>query len=606
MYHRLIPIHQPHPHSTTTPKTEAMGHGGHGGHSHKPHDGSCAHGSGGLSNGHGHTHGAVAVDAKSGVSIALQDVAGIQLLNHHQQKRADARLEQRRVRSKLIAATVFAVVFMSVEIAGGVLAGSLAIVTDAAHLFTDVANFITAIMASHLSETPSTSKHSYGLVRAEVLSALINTGVIVVLAAYLIYEGIHRIVAWFQGTAEPIDGFLMMVVAIIGVIFNIALMLIFGHEHGHSHGGGGGGHSHSHPLEPHGDHNHWLGHTHGAGHAGEKEDEDEDEEEHHHHDEEEGGRGHSHSSHSHGPSRHASHDSTHSHHSHASHGTTKSRASSTSTSEKGTLLVDEEEGKGGREGEAGGAVVVSTTYGSLPSAGHHHHHHGEEGEEELTGSATHLTKGLGRQEEGEVKITTTRKKYSHHHHHDKKKKKKKKKKRKHRNINLEAAHLHVITDLVQSIGVALAGITIYFKPHWQVVDPICTILFSIVICYSVVSMLAKSTHVLLEGVPEGVDPDLLHDKLRAIEGVTDVHDLHVWMLSVGRPLVTVHIKAADPDVAMKQAQAVFTQAGIDHITIQIQRDECLPNECAHPCVSVACVSTSPGSTSPGRGGCTYL
>jgi len=358
----LTQHHPPtHPHSSPKTKTEAMGHGGHGGHSHKPHGGSCAHGGGGLSNGHSHNHGVVASDDKGGVSIGLHDVAGMQLLTQHQQKRADTRLEQRRVRCKLIAATVFAVVFMSVEIAGGLLAGSLAIVTDAAHLFTDVANFITAIMASHLSETPSTSKHSYGLVRAEVLSALINTGVIVVLAAYLIYEGIYRIVAWCKGTAEPIDGFLMMVVAIMGVVFNIALMLIFGHEHGHAHdhSHGGGGHSHGGHSHSHGGHSH-AGHgpSHG-GHSHEGEEEDTGEEghelEHHHHhhghDEEEGGRGHSHSSHSRGPSRHASHDSTHSHH---SHGTTKSRASSTSTSENGTLLVDEEEGEGGRAGGGGG------------------------------------------------------------------------------------------------------------------------------------------------------------------------------------------------------------------------------------------------------------
>ena len=521
--------------------------------------------------------------------------SGHDLATAQLKKREETRLEQRRVRSKLVAATVFAVVFMSVEVAGGILAGSLAIVTDAAHLFTDVANFITAIMASHLSETPASSKHSYGLVRAEVLSALINTGVIVVLAAYLIYEAIRRIVSWCQGTAEPIDGFLMMVIAIIGVLFNIVLMLIFGHEHAHAHGGHDHG-GHSHGGHSHAGHSHANGHSHShdeeeAGHGhGHSHDDD-----HHHEEEEEEGeeaeedhgghaghlhhRGRHHSTSSHGShhshgggrsSRHASHDSTHSHDSH-SHGR-KSR-SSTSTSEKGGLLEPNE------------VVTVTTTYGSLPAT-HHDSHDShdahEHDEEQLSGSATKLT--------------------------GPKKKKKKKKAKKHRNINLEAAHLHVITDLVQSIGVALAGVLIYFKPHWQVVDPICTILFSIAICYSVVSMLAKSTHVLLEGVPEGVDPDDLHDKLRAIDGVTDVHDLHIWMLSIGRPLVTVHIKAADPDVAMKEAQAIFTKAGIDHITIQIQRDECLPNECAHPCVSVACVSTSSqDGNSPGRGGgCTYL
>lgn len=55
--------------------------------------------------------------------------------------------------------------------------------------------------------------------------------------------------------------------------------------------------------------------------------------------------------------------------------------------------------------------------------------------------------------------------------------------------------------------------------------------------------------------------------------------------------------------AMREAQAMFMAAGIDHTTIQVQKDECLPNECDHPCVSVACVSTSPGGS---PGGCTYV
>lgn len=128
-------------------------------------------------------------------AVVVASSSATALKEGHQRRRESARSEQRRVRTKLIAATIFAVLFMSVEIAGGIIAGSLAIVTDAAHLFTDVANFITAILASHLSEQPASSKHSYGLVRAEVLSALINTGVIVMLAAYLVYEGVRRIIS---------------------------------------------------------------------------------------------------------------------------------------------------------------------------------------------------------------------------------------------------------------------------------------------------------------------------------------------------------------------------------------------------------------------------
>jgi len=54
---------------------------------------------------------------------------------------------------------------------------------------------------------------------------------------------------------------------------------------------------------------------------------------------------------------------------------------------------------------------------------------------------------------------------------------------------------------------------------------------------------------------------------------------------------------------MREAQALFVSAGIDHITIQMQKDDCLPNECDHPCVSVACTSHSPGGS---PGGCTYV
>jgi len=176
-------------------------------------------------------------------------------------------------------------------------------------------------------------------------------------------------------------------------------------------------------------------------------------------------------------------------------------------------------------------------------AGRDHHHKKQEKEGLLEGNGT---SGYG---------ATNGHSHDHHDHdqHDHGKSKKKK------NINLEAAHLHVITDLVQSIGVALAGVIIYFRPDWQIVDPIITIIFSVLIVFSTLRMLQKSTHVLLEGVPEGVDPESLRAKLLAIDGVSDVHDLHVWMLSIDRPLVTVHLKAVDTAAALKAAHDVFAK-----------------------------------------------
>ena len=84
--------------------------------------------------------------------------------SHHERHGSDPDpiKETKKVRAKLITATVFAFIFMCIEIVGGYFAGSLAIVTDAAHLFTDIANFITAILASHLAIQPASITLSYG------------------------------------------------------------------------------------------------------------------------------------------------------------------------------------------------------------------------------------------------------------------------------------------------------------------------------------------------------------------------------------------------------------------------------------------------------------
>ena len=70
--------------------------------------------------------------------------------------------------------------------------------------------------------------------------------------------------------------------------------------------------------------------------------------------------------------------------------------------------------------------------------------------------------------------------------------------------NLQAAYLHVLTDLIQSIGVAFAGLVVWVKPHWQIVDPICTFVFSILVLSYTIPLIQRITHVLMEGKPEHV------------------------------------------------------------------------------------------------------
>ncbi|XWS50198.1 hypothetical protein CRYUN_Cryun12cG0068300 [Craigia yunnanensis] len=156
---------------------------------------------------------------------------------------------------KLLIAVVLCVVFMSVEIAGGIKANSLAILTDAAHLLSDVAAFAISLFSLWASGWDATPRQSYGFFRIEILGALVSIQMIWLLAGILVYEAIARLI---HDTGE-VQGFLMFVVAAFGLVVNIAMALLLGHDrgHGHDHNHVHGGidhdnhdHSHSHVSEP--------------------------------------------------------------------------------------------------------------------------------------------------------------------------------------------------------------------------------------------------------------------------------------------------------------------------------------------------------------------
>ncbi|KAF5477959.1 hypothetical protein F2P56_004562 [Juglans regia] len=160
---------------------------------------------------------------------------------------------------KLLIAVILCVIFMSVEVAGGIKANSLAILTDAAHLLSDVAAFAISLFSLWASGWEANPRQSYGFFRIEILGALISIQMIWLLTGILVYEAIARIM---NGTGE-VQGFLMFVVAAFGLVVNIAMALLLGHDHDHGHGHDHGRHDHGH-----GDHDHTHGghdemHSHG-------------------------------------------------------------------------------------------------------------------------------------------------------------------------------------------------------------------------------------------------------------------------------------------------------------------------------------------------------
>ena len=114
--------------------------------------------------------------------------------------------ESRAQRKKLQYAAAFCLVFMFVEIVGGIIAGSIAVMTDAAHMLADVGGLLVGIFAQSMVERQATSTHTFGFHRAEVLGALLSVLIIWAMTGALLYEAILRSIAWFNGEAEPVNG----------------------------------------------------------------------------------------------------------------------------------------------------------------------------------------------------------------------------------------------------------------------------------------------------------------------------------------------------------------------------------------------------------------
>lgn len=230
----------------------------------------------------------------------------------HLDDTSDDGIRRKAVIRRLYQASTLCTLFIVVEVIGGLLAHSLAILSDAAHLLSDLTSFAVAIGASHLASLPATRQHTYGLKRTESIAALFSMISLACVCVGLGFEAIHRLV---EPPAEKVDGKLMSGIATIGVLVNVALALVLGEDHVHMPGA----HSHDHgDHDSHDDHDDHHGHDHSHGHghhdapAGYKKVPSYQNGDHSHdHDHMEEGHAHSHTDHS------PSHD--HKEHSHDSH-----------------------------------------------------------------------------------------------------------------------------------------------------------------------------------------------------------------------------------------------------------------------------------------------
>ncbi|NXK19632.1 ZNT3 protein, partial [Arenaria interpres] len=107
--------------------------------------------------------------------------------------------------------------------------------------------------------------------------------------------------------------------------------------------------------------------------------------------------------------------------------------------------------------------------------------------------------------------------------------------------SVRAAFIHVVGDLLQSIGVLVAATIIYFKPQCKIADPISTLFFSVFVLGSTFTILKDVFRVLMEGTPRGVAFETVKEALLGVSGVKGTHDLHLWALTLSHHAVSVHV-----------------------------------------------------------------
>lgn len=260
------------------------------------------------------------------------------------------------------------VLFMVAEVVGGILSGSLALLADAGHMFSDSAALILSLVAVRLAQRPPTQRRTFGLVRFEVIAALINGAALLAVSVLIVFEAIDR----FRDPVE-IDGVVMLSVASMGFVVNLIGVSVL---HGHSHD----------------------------------------------------------------------------------------------------------------------------------------------------------------------------------------------------NLNMRGAYLHVVGDLLGSVG-AIAAAVVVLSTGWAPADPLISIAIALLILFSAWNLVKEATDVLLESAPAHLDVGAVLADLRGIEGLDDIHDVHIWTLTSGFVALSGHGVLDDPvqhTRVLDEVRAHCAAFGIEHVTFQLE------------------------------------
>lgn len=141
-------------------------------------------------------------------------------------------------------------------------------------------------------------------------------------------------------------------------------------------------------------------------------------------------------------------------------------------------------------------------------------------------------------------------------------------------LNQRGAYLHMLSDLLGSIGAVIAGL-IVLTTGWRLADPIISLAIGVLILNGAWRLVRDSADILLESTPSHIALTAVHDTLAGLPGVSSVHDLHVWTLTSGVVAMSGHLVVRDPrdnQRILEDAQQRLRGLGIHHVTVQMEKD----------------------------------
>lgn len=446
--------------------------------------------------------------------------------------------------ARIITLLVIDVIFFFIEIITGYAVGSLALVADSFHMLNDVMSLVVALWAVKLSTKSSDHRFSYGWQRAEILGALVNGVFLLALCFSIFMEAIQR----FVNVTEVTNPKLVVIVGSLGLASNLVGLLLF-HDHGHAHGGHG--HSHGHGGHSHGSHDHAHSHT-----VADGDDQDES----------------------------AVGDAV---------GTIsigRKKQNNAATNEDGTVSSSVTKRGRGRQDSVGSilghpaqtrAFVVQTAH-DLGYEGSRHQHSNSitslgGAQNERTRLLANTSNDYGATDANtdlEAGTASPAHKNGHAHDHDS-----------HADhsqgadshdapghghshgghshgegsMNMQGVFLHVLGDALGNVGVIAAGLFILYSDAWWrfYSDPAISFLITIIIFHSALPLCKSASYILLQGVPASVSLEAVRQSIQDVDGVLNLHELHVWQLSESKIVASVHVLV---DCSSNQTEKYMTIA----------------------------------------------